>query len=107
MNLLTLIILLSILIAIYIPISVYIRSLKKNGVVILKARKTHSNRTLKFVRGNTYTFYKNEDRLMLNTDEEGFRDNFTFYREDLVDGFYPTDFYSKLIFNRVSNYNQE
>lgn len=74
----------------------------KNDVIILKAKRTHNNRTLQFTKGKEYKFYKFDDLLMTNEDDiSRDRDNYTFCKEELLYGFEPTDFYSKLILSKI------
>lgn len=86
----------------YLPISAYVKSKKPNGKIVLIAKKSHSNRTLHFTKGKEYTFFKVEGRLIINQDDiSGYRDNYSFYKKDLTDGFKATNMYSKMVLNQI------
>ena len=87
-----------ILIIILVP---YLNSFKKYGVVELEALKTHSNRTVQFTKGNRYLFYKNDDRLILNQDDTGPRDNFNFSLGDVTKYFKTTDRYGSFVLKQI------
>lgn len=89
-------------IIIYMLASFYNELKNKNGVVVLKAIKTHENRTLYFTKGKEYKFYKSNDILILNEDDVSRdRDNYVFYGIDLTDNFQPTDLFSKYALKQI------
>lgn len=70
-------------------------------IIYLKANKTHNNRTLKFTKDYIYKFYIVDDHLLLNEDDSGYRDNYTFFGIDIRKDFEPTDKFSKIIYNKI------
>ena len=85
-----------------IPLSIYQKAKQKHGTVRLKAIKTHSNRTLNFTKDKEYMFYKNGDTLNINYDDNNSsRDIYVFYKQDLLDGFVPTDLYSRFVLKQI------
>lgn len=82
-------------------VSTYIRALRKYGIIELVATKTHNDRTLKFKKGNRYLFYKNGDSLLLNQDDSGPRDNFSFFKRSVLESFEPTDFYGRCVLEHI------
>jgi hypothetical protein len=94
--------LLSLSIIIYMITLFFDKIKNKNGIVVLKAIKTHENRTLYFTKGKEYKFYKSNDVLMLNEDDiSRDRDNYVFYGIDLTDNFQPTDMFSKYALKQI------
>ena len=76
----------------------FIKDKNKNDIIILKAKKTHNNRTLQFTKGKEYRFYKIDNTLMTNEDDiSKYRDNYSFCKQELLEDFEPTNIYSKLI----------
>jgi len=84
----------------------YLNARKNNGEIKLEAIKTHNNRTLSFTKNKIYTFYKSGDMLILNEDDLGYRDNFSFYRDDIDSFFISTDLFSKLVLENINFYNR-
>lgn len=79
-----------------------IKDKNKNDVIILKAKRTHNNRTLQFTKGKKYRFYKFDNLLMTNEDDiSRDRDNYTFCKEELLKNFNGTDYYSKLVLSSL------
>lgn len=77
---------------------------RKNGVMILlKATKTHENRTMYFTKGKVYKFFRSGDVLIINEDDSDlkYRDNYTFYGDDLFNYFEPTDLLSKAVLKNI------
>ena len=85
-------------------LSIFVASFRKNAQIELVATRTHNDRTLHFVKGHSYTFYKNGNEIMLDTDESGYIDLFRFKKEYVLESFKPIDIYGKYVLQRIQNW---
>lgn len=76
--------------------------IKNNSKIVLKAKRTHSNRGLYFTKNKEYIFWRRDNNLYTDSDDlSRDRDTYVFYKEELNNDFLPTDDYSEYVLKKL------